>query len=85
MPRGARLSLAGIPWHIIQRGNNRGVCCKVEEGRQYYLYSLKTFVEKFGCAVQAYMLMTNHVHLLFTPEDVQYSEQHVFRKRRERH
>ena len=31
MPRRARLSVPGIPWHIIQRGNNRSVCFHAEE------------------------------------------------------
>ncbi len=67
MPRRARLSLAGIPWHIIQRGNNRAVCFYAEEDYQFYLHYLKEFADKFGCAVHAYVLMTNHVHLLLTP------------------
>lgn len=67
MPRRARLSLPGIPWHIIQRGNNRSVCFHAEEDYQYYLHYLKEFAGKFGCAVHAYVLMTNHVHLLLTP------------------
>ena len=67
MPRRARLSLPGIPWHIIQRGNNRSVCFHAEEDYQFYLHYLKEFAEKFGCAVHAYVLMTNHVHLLLTP------------------
>ena len=67
MPRRARLSLPGIPWHIIQRGNNRAVCFHAEEDYQFYLHYLKEFVDKFGCAVHAYVLMTNHVHLLLTP------------------
>ena len=67
MPRRARLSLPGIPWHIIQRGNNRSVCFHAEEDFQFYLHYLKEFAEKFGCAVHAYVLMTNHVHLLLTP------------------
>jgi REP element-mobilizing transposase RayT len=37
MPRRARLSLAGIPWHIIQRGNNRSVCFFAEEDYRHYL------------------------------------------------
>ena len=68
MPRRARLALAGIPWHIVQRGNNRGVCFHAEEDYQFYLHDLKTFAERFGCAVHAYVLMTNHVHLLLTPQ-----------------
>ena len=68
MPRRARLSLPGIPWHIIQRGNNRSVCFYAEQDYQFYLHTLKEFADKFGCALHAYVLMTNHVHLLVTPE-----------------
>ncbi|MCK9282695.1 MAG: transposase [Rhodocyclaceae bacterium] len=68
MPRRARLALAGIPWHIIQRGNNRSVCFHAEDDFQFYLYHLKEFADKFGCALHAYVLMTNHVHLLLTPQ-----------------
>lgn len=68
MPRRARLSIPGIPWHIIQRGNNRSVCFYAEEDYQFYLHYLEEFAAKFGCAVHAYVLMTNHVHLLLTPQ-----------------
>jgi putative transposase len=51
----------------IQRGNNRSVCFHAEEDYQFYLHYLKEFAEKFGCAIHAYVLMTNHVHLLLTP------------------
>lgn len=68
MPRRARLSLPGIPWHIIQRGNNRSVCFNAEEDYRLYLHRLQELAERFGCAVHAYALMTNHVHLLLTPE-----------------
>ena len=51
----------------IQRGNNRAVCFYAEQDYQFYLHYLKEFAEQFGCAVHAYVLMTNHVHLLFTP------------------
>ena len=67
MPRRARLSLPGVPWHIIQRGNNRSACFHAEADYQFYLHYLKEFAEKFGCAVHAFVLMTNHVHLLLTP------------------
>ncbi|HUW25681.1 MAG TPA: transposase [Gallionella sp.] len=68
MPRRARLSVPGIPWHIIQRGNNRSVCFHAEEDYQLYLHYLDEFATKFGCAIHAYVLMTNHVHLLLTPQ-----------------
>ena len=41
MPRRARLAVAGIPWHIIQRGNNRSVCFYTEADYQYILKSLR--------------------------------------------
>jgi putative transposase len=68
MPRRARLSIPGIPWHIIQRGNNRSVCFYAEEDFQFYLHFLNEFATKFGCVLHAYVLMTNHVHLLLTPQ-----------------
>lgn len=68
MPRRARLSVAGIPWHIIQRGNNRSVCFFSEEDYRRYLDDLTELSARVGCAIHAYVLMTNHVHLLLTPE-----------------
>lgn len=68
MPRRARLSIPGVPWHIIQRGNNRSVCFYAEDDFQFYLHYLDEFAIKFGCAIHAYVLMTNHVHLLLTPQ-----------------
>lgn len=68
MPRRARLSIPEIPWHLIQRGNNRSVCFYAEEDYLFYLHFLEEFAAKFGCAIHAYVLMTNHVHLLLTPQ-----------------
>lgn len=68
MPRRARLSVPGIPWHIIQRGNNRTACFYADEDYRLYLEHLGELSSKFGCAIHAYVLMTNHVHLLLTPE-----------------
>jgi putative transposase len=61
MPRRTRLTVAGIPWHIIQRGNNRTACfyCTVDYHR--YLQDLAEQATKFGCHIHAYRLMTNHV------------------------
>lgn len=69
MPRRPRLSIAGIPWHIIQRGNNRSACFYHDDDYRYYLQALQEQSQKFHCAVHAYALMTNHVHLLLTPAD----------------
>ena len=67
MPRRARLALPGIPWHIIQRGNNRSECFFADEDYRRYLGILHEQALTHDCAVHAYVLMTNHVHLLLTP------------------
>ncbi len=67
MPRRARLKVPGVPWHIIQRGNNRSACFHAESDYRRYLDELTLLSERFECAVHAYVLMTNHVHLLLTP------------------
>ena len=69
MPRRARLSVAGVPWHIIQRGNNRAVCFQAEGDYRRYLDELTEQSKRFDCTVHAYVLMTNHVHLLLTPQE----------------
>jgi putative transposase len=67
MPRQARLILPGIAAHIIQRGNNRDACFRTTTDYQLYLLHLRELSSKLGCAIHAYCLMTNHVHLLLTP------------------
>ena len=63
MPRRARLAIARIPWHIIQRGNNRSACFYTDEDCHRYLETLAEKAEKFGCAVYAYCLMTSLEYL----------------------
>jgi putative transposase len=53
--------------HIIQRGNNRGPCFFADDDYQFYLHHLGLLAREYECAVHAYVLMTNHVHLLLTP------------------
>ncbi len=67
MPRKPRFNLAGISQHVIQRGNNREPCFYAEEDYRYYLDNLNKSAVKFNCHIHAYVLMTNHVHLLVTP------------------
>jgi len=67
MPRRPRLNLAMVPLHVIQRGNNRQACFFAEENYRFYLYWLKKGAHKYGCDIHAYVLMTNHVHLLVSP------------------
>jgi putative transposase len=67
MPRRPRLNLANVPLHVIQRGNNRQACFFADEDYRFYLYWLRKGAEKYGCDIRAYVLMTNHVHLLVSP------------------
>ena len=67
MVRRARLAVAGIPWHIIHRGNNRSRCFFTSSDYSYYLATLTEQAMKFDCLIHAYVLMTNHIHLLITP------------------
>jgi putative transposase len=68
MPRHSRLSLAGIPLHVIQRGNNRGRCFRDDDDKAFYAHHLGRLLPEAGCALHAYCLMDNHVHLLLTPD-----------------
>ena len=68
MPRRSRVHLDGIPLHIVQRGHNREPCFFAEEDYYAYLHWLGEALKKEHCALHAYVLMTNHVHLLVTPE-----------------
>jgi len=68
MPRPARLNLAGIPQHITQRGNNRQACFFTNADYDLYLSLLAEASHRHRCSVHAYVLMTNHVHLLMTPD-----------------
>ncbi|MDH3378771.1 MAG: transposase [Gammaproteobacteria bacterium] len=67
MPRKARFNLPGIPQHIIQRGNNRESCFLADKDYKRYLDDLSEVASKYSCHIHAYVLMTNHVHILATP------------------
>ncbi|HQN64237.1 MAG TPA: transposase [Methylophilus sp.] len=68
MLRRPRVILPNVPQHIIQRGNNRQACFYADEDYLSYLEWLKEYAEKTDCKIHAYVLMTNHVHLLVSTE-----------------
>lgn len=68
MARKPRLYVPNVPQHVVQRGNNREPCFFAEEDCRYYLECLTDAAVKYGCDIHAYVLMTNHVHLLLTPQ-----------------
>jgi putative transposase len=67
MARLPRYVLVGQLQHVIVRGNNREPIFYAEEDCRFYLETLKKACTKHQCDVHAYVLMTNHVHLLITP------------------
>ena len=67
MPRQARLVVPDVAMHVVQRGHNRHACFWHDTDRLVYLALLHQLAGKNGCAVHAYVLMTNHVHVLLTP------------------
>lgn len=67
MPRQPRPDFPGIAQHVVQRGNDRLPCFFAEIDYRRYLINLREAALKHDCAIHAYVLMTNHVHLLVTP------------------
>ncbi len=66
MARQPRIDLAGVPQHLIQRGNNREACFLADGERRLYLHWLHEAAQRYGGSIHAYVLMNNHVHLLAT-------------------
>jgi len=70
MPRRTRLVLPGVPLHIVQRGHNRQPCFHTRSDYLVYMDKLAMHASTVGCAIHAYVLMTNHVHMLASFDDV---------------
>jgi putative transposase len=67
MPRMPRLDLAGVAQPVVKHGSDRQPCFIREIDYLRYLQDLREAALAFDCRVHAYVLMTNHVHLLVTP------------------
>jgi putative transposase len=67
MARRLRYILPGVAVHLVQRGVNRVACFRAESDYLVYLSQLRELCNKYECAIHAYCLMTNHVHVLLTP------------------
>ena len=71
MARKPRIYIPGVAHHVIQRGNNRQACFGDDSDFKAYLSYLKEAAIQNSVAIHAYVLMTNHVHILATPSDAQ--------------
>jgi len=68
MARQPRLTVAGYPHHIIQRGNNRQAIVRDDADRERLLGLWLEYSRQFKVAIHAWVIMDNHFHLLATPE-----------------
>jgi len=71
MPRKPRFYLPGVPVHAVQRGHSRDPIFFEAQDYATYAYWLSEAAKKYGVAVHAFVLMTNHVHLLVTPPEAE--------------
>lgn len=71
MPRKPRFFLTEIPVHVVQRGHSREPVFFEDSDYRAYLDWLGEAAARYHCAIHAYVLMTNHTHLLATPGDPQ--------------
>ena len=63
-----RFFVPDLPLHVIQRGNDRQPIFRGCDDRRFFRECLRRVARDHGVAIHAYVLMTNHVHLLATPE-----------------
>ena len=71
MARLPRLYLPDVPQHIIQRGINRQDCFISDNDFAAYAHWLDESARQYQVAVHAWVFMTNHVHILVTPQSEQ--------------
>lgn len=64
MVKYARQTIADIPYHIINRGNNHQPIFFSKKDYQFFLESMELAKEKYPCKIYSYILMPNHIHLL---------------------
>jgi putative transposase len=69
MARLPRLWIPGLPVHLVIRGNNRQAIFRSDGDRVFFHRCLVEISERCGVETHAYVLMSNHVHLLATGMD----------------
>jgi putative transposase len=67
MPRQPRYFIPNMPQHVIQRGIDRQAIFFKPHDYELYRNSLREAARRHDCRIHAYVLMTNHTHLLITP------------------
>ncbi|MCZ2721901.1 transposase [Marinomonas sp. 15G1-11] len=83
MPRKPRFFLPNVPVHIVQRGASRDPVFFEDEDYKAYVFWMKEAAVKYNVAIHAFVLMTNHVHILLTAQSgagVSQFMQHIGRR-----
>lgn len=83
MPRKPRFFLPDVPVHIVQRGHSREPVFYEDSDYSAYLHWVEEAIDRYHCVIHAYVLMTNHIHFLVTPQvrqGVSQMMQHIGRR-----
>jgi len=69
MARKPRIFVADLPYHVVQRGNNKNPIFFSEKDYLFFLTALREAKIKYPCLIYSYCLMPNHFHLLIQPKE----------------
>ena len=67
MPRPPRIIVPNVPYHVTQRGNHGRDVFLHPDDRKNYLERLIRYSGEYSFDIQAYCLMSNHIHLIGIP------------------
>ncbi len=67
MSRPLRITIPNLPFHVLNRGNNRQAIFLDSEDYDYFLGLLKRFKKELGFKLYHFCLMPNHIHLVMEP------------------
>jgi putative transposase len=70
MSRKPRITIPDVPHHICHRGNNQQPVFIEHYDRQDYFANLRARCLTWGLKIVGYCLMTNHIHLVAIPSDL---------------
>ncbi len=71
MSKRSQIFTPDVPVHLVLRSNKSRPCFYASEDYRYFLQRLQNYAHELSCSLHAYVLMSNHVHLLLTPEHEQ--------------
>jgi putative transposase len=67
MPRPPRITISNLPFHVLDRGNNRQVVFRDEQDFIYFLKLLKKYKKELKFKLYHFCLMPNHIHMIIEP------------------